>query len=206
MSHERFVVIARVSPSELNTERRYLLMEREMAKREMAKLPERSWLPFSYPAIGLLRRNDWQHYLHELDKYEKALDRHEHETEAGLTRLSFEVINMSDDDDRDVKVHVMVHGGRIFEAKKPPTRPKRIDGAPDKTEGRPKWHGMGFVRSGIHIGKHGVESQFRSLEAGDAALVVNHPLAVHLGGETVISYEISSHNLPEGQRGKVRME
>jgi hypothetical protein len=204
MPNERFAVLARVTPPELNSERRYLMMEREVAKRELAKLPRRSWLPFSYPALGLFRRKDWQRYLHELDKFEKALDRHEHETQAGLTRLSFEVVNLSDDDDHDVKVHVMVSGGLVHEAKKPPVRPKRIDGAPNKSE-RPKWHGLGFVRSDIHIGRHGVESQFNSLEAGDAALVVNHPLAVDLSDRTHISYEIKSHNLPEGQRGEVRM-
>ena len=199
-----FLVQARVSPSGAEAERRYLMMEREVAHRELAKLPKRSWLPFSYKGLGLLRRQDWQHYLNELQKFEHALDRYELEAEAGLRRLSFEVTNLAEADDFDVRVHVMVHGGQVHAANKPPVRPPRVDGAPNKTEKR-HWHGFGFVRSGIHIGRHGVESRFRRLESGDAALVVNQPLAVDVGDQTRLTYEITSRHVPEGQRGEIRI-
>jgi hypothetical protein len=203
MANPGYKVLARMSTPPFATERRYVMMETELAEREMARLPARSWLPFSYPALGLLRRVDWRRYIRSLDKYSHDLDRHELEIQEGLVPLSFDVTNESDHSDTDIRVHIMVHGGSIHAAKKPPTRPKRIDGAPNKGGGK-KFYGFeGFVRRHVHIGRHGLEAEFSGLQGRDSALVVNHPLYVDMSHDSRLTYEIRSRRLQDGQSGEI---
>jgi hypothetical protein len=186
------------------SEQRYVTMETELAEREMARLPARSWLPFSYPELGLLRRTDWRRYIHSLEKYARDLDRLETEIQDGLVPLSFSVLNESAHTDADIRVHIMVLRGAIHASKKAPTRPRRVDGAPNKGSST-KFRGFegSFVRKGIHIGRHGLEAEFSSLQGHDSALVVNHPLYFDMEQGSKLKYEIHSRRLPQGQSGEV---
>jgi hypothetical protein len=205
MAKSEYSVVTRVARPDIAGERRYAAMEAELAKRELEKLPARSWLPFSYPGLGLLRRKDWQGYIHALEKYELELERHESQMKAGLVPISFDVIHAGERPDERIQVHVMVERGLIHAAKKAPARPHRIDGAPNKSD-RTRFFGFeGFTRRGIHIGRHGVEAEFSRVEAQDSALLVNHPLYIDVRADTRLRYEIVSRNLPDGQSGDVSL-
>jgi hypothetical protein len=203
MAEHGYKVLARPSMPPFAAEQRYVTMETELAEREMARLPARSWLPFSYPELGLLRRTDWRHYIRSLENYARDLDRLEGEIREGLVPLSFSVTNESAHADADIRVHIMLQHGAIHASKKPPTRPKRVDGAINKA-GATRFRGFeGFVRKRIHIGRHGLEAEFSSLQAHDSALVVNHALYVDMGHGSTLRYEIHSRRLPHGQAGEI---
>jgi hypothetical protein len=203
MVKHTYSVAARVQLPDFDGDRRYAMMEIELAKREMEKLPARSWLPFSYPGLGLLRRKDWRHYIHALEKYEHALDRHEREIQAGLVPITFSVTNNGSREDKRIKVHVMVKHGAVHAKKQAPTRPRRVDGAPNKSQRTKYFRLKGFTRHGVHIGRHGIEAEFSRLEAHDGALVVSQPLYFALNKHAMLSYEIVSRNVPDGQRGDI---
>jgi hypothetical protein len=201
MNHSPFAVIARASRPSLDAERRYVTMEVEQAKarsRQAAK-----WLPFSYPAIGLLRRQDWQRYIRQVAAYGDAVERYEAELRGGRTLMSFEVFNTSPETDRQIQVHIYVEGGSVHANRKAPERPVRIDGAPNKSKKFVWPRFEGFARSHIHIGRRGLESVFSGLDSGDSALVVNHPVHIDIMPDTQLSYHIHSQNHPEGIHGAV---
>jgi hypothetical protein len=200
MSQQPFAVVARLSWPDLQAERRYVVMEREVAKQRLAQAP--GWLPFSYPGIGLLRRQDWQKYLRQLEAYGHAIDRYDTSLHGGRIPLSFEVFNLGHTD-HQIRIHIFVEGGNIHAAQKAPERPPRVDGAPNKAK-KHHWQGYeGFSRTGIHIGRRGLESQFSALASGDSALVVNEPLHIDISPQSQLSYHIHSRNLPEGVHGAV---
>jgi hypothetical protein len=201
-----YTIVPRLAMPELDGERRYLRMERELAERELEKLPRRSWLPFSYPGLGLLRREDWRRYIQALDRYEHDLDELAEEIDDGLTPLEFNVIYEGERPDSRVRVELTVEHGSIHASKKVPSRPKRVDGAPNKST-KKHWHGFsGFLRRGIHIGRKRVRAEFSGLRAQDCALVVNQALYVEIGRFTKIKYKIRSRNVPDGMTGEVELD
>jgi hypothetical protein len=206
MAVHKYTVNARLKAPNFEVERRYALMEKQLAHREMEKLPARSWMWFSYPAVGLLRREDWRKYIHELEKYEHRLDRHQQEIRDGFRPLEFNVVHEGHRPDTDIYVHVMVEAGQIDAHKQAPKRPERIDGAPNKST-RHRFYGFeNFVRRGIHIGRHGVEARFSRMESHDNALVVNQPLHVALDEGGLIRFEIRSQEVPDGVTGHVTLD
>ncbi len=193
MDDERFVVeIAEWSP-DFATERIYVERETEYAQRKADTAPR--WLWFSYPALGILRRKDWQRYERALAHYGRELDHHEHEIGGGLVPIRMNVTNNSSETLRQIKIRVSVEDGGFVESRHAPQRPNRIDGAPDYLPDRPHFAmPHGFSRRGIHIKRGSVEAEFSRLTAGGEALVVNRTLYLHTTKRTRLVFAITPAN------------
>lgn len=192
MKERGLSVVAQLDIPNYAAEHRYLTMELALARREMQKRP--SWLPFSYPGLGILRRSDWQRYIHELEKYGRELDRSEREVHEGLLPLVFMVANDYDRPVQNLKVKLAVKDGQIHAKHKPPVRPRRVDGAPNQSStGRLK-QSWGFSRSGIRITSHTVEAELSRLEAFDNARLVSDALYIDARQGARLHFEIVAKN------------
>jgi hypothetical protein len=170
-------------------ERRFVQMEKERARRERAKLPERPAFGIASKGWGLFRRADWTTYLRKLDKYEADLDKHQHEIKEGMIPFQILVTNEGKDD-KSVWVHLTVENGRVDAKKKGPERPERLDEAPESKLRWPKL--TRFVRYGIHVKPHSVEAVFSRLGSDESEYLVNDVMYLDLYSDTRITYAVRS--------------
>lgn len=205
MKAHEYSVIARPAIPDLSPELRYVLTEREYARREGAKLKGRWWPFFSYPPMGIFRRKDWQRYEHALNTYEHKVNKHIEEMGDGLVPCSMVVHHEGPGTDRRILVKLRVEQGSFHIKKQAPKRPKRIDGAPDKSEKTSFGGYQGFVRRGIKMTAHHLQAEFSQLGPKDSALLVNQVIYLDLSHQTKLHYEIHSQTLPDGIHGEVEL-
>jgi len=195
-------VEARLDLPDFAAEHRYVVMETGLAEQEMAKCPR--WLPFSYPDLGILRGSDWQRYIRELERYGRELERNEHEARQGLWPLVFVVINDAGQPDTNVRIRLKVENGQVLPKHKSPTRPHRVDGAPEQSSDATKLlRTRGFVRRHVRITAHAVEAEFSRLEAHDNARLLGQTLYLDARRGLRVRFEVNSRN-GDGQ-GEVRL-
>ncbi|HEY2003503.1 MAG TPA: hypothetical protein VGH44_00110 [Candidatus Saccharimonadia bacterium] len=196
-----YQVEARLDLPDYAAERRYIMMEIGLAQREMAKCPH--WIPFSYPGLGILQRADWRRYIHELERYGRELDRNENEAREGLWPLVFMVVNDQPEPVANVRIRLQVEGGQVWPKHKPPTRPLRVDGAPEQSNTPRLLRARGFERRHIRVTAHVVEAEFSRLEAHDNARLLSQTLYVDARHGARIKFEIGSGS--RSQQGEVRL-
>jgi hypothetical protein len=212
-SHPHYAISVEARLPEFETERLFVINEKEHAHGQVVKLRQRK----SGLLAGLARDpklKDWKHYIQALDHYATKIDQHEEEIAEGLVPVKFFVVNMGDKADEAIKIRVKVENGTIHPAKQAPERPERVDDGPahiDLKEYTPPPQlkqvvGLGFRRSEVKITAHAVEAEFSQLEAQDSADLVHQVLYVAGNKDTKFSYEITSKHLPEVQRGEVEFD
>lgn len=180
-------------------ERRYIRLERERAMREHDNLPEKAGL-LTHKSIGLFRRADWEEYIHKLDQYSAALDKHEEEIAEGLIPFQVLVTNHGNREDKNVWVHVTVENGEVDQKKKMPVRPERLDAA---LEGSSPWPKItGFRRYGMAIKPHSIEAVFSRLEGEESEMLLQDILYLDLYSDTRITYTVKSKNV-ESLHGEI---
>jgi hypothetical protein len=205
MKAHTYIIEARSARPDMEQEQRYVQMEREYARKEAAKLKGKWWPFFSYPEMGILRHHDWQNYEHALDAYEEKVERHIKEMQDGLLPCSVVVHHDGPKADRRIRIKVRAEHGSFHVKKHAPKRPKRIDGAPEKSE-REGFTGFhGFVRSGVKLAGHSLQAEFSKLDQQDSALLILDTLYFDCTRHTKLRYEIHSEALPGGIRGEVEL-
>ena len=192
---------ARLDAPDYAVERRYIAMELALARREMENT--RHWVPFSYPGLGILRRSDWQKYIHELEKYSRELDRSEQDMREGLLPLIFMVENGHDQPVQNLRVKVAVQDGQVRPKHKSPTRPLRVDGAPNQANTPPLKRSWGFSRRRVKITAHAVEAELSRLEGRDNARLVSQTLHVDARHGARLHFEIVSSRTND--QGEVKL-
>lgn len=203
-SEPKYVVTLQTAPElQLGKERRFIVAEKDFVKRQLVALGNRIWPFFSYPGLNIFRPIDWKRYDHALDEYGRELDKHEKGLKEEFLPFHLYVSNLSDEDDKTIKIHVTVDGGMVSD-KKPPKRPKRIDGS-KPTEKVPFAlpHLNGFMRKGIKIADESIDVEFSRLDAHDSAELVRKVLYLHGDPNTRMHYEIRSRGLSQPERGEV---
>jgi hypothetical protein len=199
-----YKLIASMKAPDFAAERRYILTEKEFARRQAEK---RGGLlsMLSYAPLGIFKPGDWRKYMHALDHYEDRLRHHELEIQGGLIPLHIDVENHSGKADAAIKIHLVVSNGSIHPKMKAPVRPPRMDGAANAAT---KVHFKlpspgGFSRSHIRIASRSVEAEFSKLEAHDSAILVNKVLYFSANDQTRLAFTVQSKNSPSPQRGFV---
>ncbi len=199
-----YTVVAELALPDFEAERTFLRVEGQFVARKLEELGRGrslaadfgNWLTKSPPY------KDWDHYGHELVRYEHRLAKHEQEIAAGLIPIKLVVRNDTNVSDRSIHIRIEVISGAINKTKKAPKRPQRID-LEEPTHWWRIFSSGGFWRSGVRITGHRIEAKFSRLSAHDAAYVVNDPTYIELTPETYMTYELRSHRLVEVQRGEV---
>lgn len=192
-----YMVMAKVMEPDYAAEARYLAAERAYVERELAK--KRHWIQNAVAATGLgvLTRDDWKHYKHELDKYESKLADYAEEVRLGVLPVKFAVYNDHDRADRNIHTSISVTSGRVDAKRTPPSRPDRID-AIKRMKLKIKLPKPGeFSRSNIEISTHKLAAQFSLLGPHDGAVLINQLVHIHCGPETEVEYVVSSQNVHE---------
>ena len=188
----KFTVTGEVQTPDWEAERRYLVAERDYAERQIEASHGR-WRPLSYPGLGLLRAEDWRHYLRDLDGYEHKLEKYDHDIQKGWIPFTVSVSNDGRHAASRVHVRVEVENGRINTVRKAPKRPVRID-APAKVH--KEWRGIfslfqGFSRHRVEIKTHSLEAELSRIEPKEAVLAVNQVLHLASGPKTRVTYTVS---------------
>ena len=199
-----YTVAAELALPDFVAERTFLRTERQYVARRLEELAGGRSLAVDF---GNWLSKDpgykaWDHYGHELARYERRLAEHEQQIAGGLIPVKVVVRNDTNVPDRNIRVSVEVKDGAIHKAKKAPKRPQRID----STEPMHWWRILssgGFWRSGIRITGHRIEAKFSRLGGHDAAYIVNEPTYIETTHDTRLSYELQTHRLAEIQRGEV---
>jgi hypothetical protein len=208
MTTSKYSVTATMKVPDFEAERRYVLTERSIAERQMQSVKKSFWSWLSQGSLGIHSTADWSKYITALSHYNDELDRHEKEIDDGLLPLLFEVHNESESSDFDLHVEVIALNAAIHGAKKPPMRPARMDGAPNKAL-KPHFQlpsNDGFRRYDIHIGTKHISSKFSTLRANDRALVVNRAIYFLCNGQTELFFSLSSRNVPTAVRQSVILD
>jgi hypothetical protein len=203
-----YSVTATMKVPDFEAERRYVLTERSIAERQMHNVKKSFWSWISQDSLGLHSAKDWSVYIAALDHYNHLLDRHEKEIDDGLLPLLFDVRNNTESSDYEIRVEVVAAHATIHGTKKPPVRPPRMDGAPNKAI---KHHlhlpnRDGFSRTDIHIGTKHVSAKFSTLRPQDSALVVNRALYFQCNGQTELAFSLSSKNIAGPARHEVILD
>jgi hypothetical protein len=187
-----YTVEALAKMPDFKGERRYIGLERQRAMRERDNLPEKAGL-LAGKSLGIFRRADWTDYIHELDRYGAALDKHEEEIAEGLIPFQVLVTNHGNRMDKSVWVHVTVENGEVDQKKKMPVRPERLDAA---LEGSSPWPKItGFRRYGVAIKPHSLEAVFSQLEGEESEMLLQNILYLDLYSDTRITYTVKSKNV-----------
>jgi hypothetical protein len=206
MAKHKYSVMVRDEVPNFEAERRYLMTEREYARRKANKASKSWWLGLLGPGLGVVRRGDWLKYLRELDRYERTLAREAQNADDGLIPCSFVVKHEGHEADHHIEVRVMVRGGRFRLKKKVPVRPVRVDGAPDYRPNQPHFTGFqGFVRHHTKLEANGLGAVFSKLGSKDQATALFDPVYLEYEPATRLFYEIKSKQLPEGQKGEIEL-
>ena len=190
-----------INPPDFQAERTYLRTEKAYVRRHISSVKGKWWAGVSIPTLGKIGHKEWHAYSRELEKYEHALLRLEKEVDDGLTPAFIDVANLTDRTLRDIRVEVKVKHGTIHKDTRPPERPKRIDGAPDKPSPT-AFHGFhGFTRRNIKIERNSFSAEFSSLKPGDSALVIIRELYIRVNPDTKLDYEISARGMSAPEAG-----
>lgn len=194
--------MAQVIEPDYELEKRYLKAELAFAKRKLATT-RHSWP--SWPNLGILARQDWQHYAHKLETYEHQLDKYAQAVQEGVLPVKFAVYNPTKHADNSVHVKVKIANGTISQTKQPPSRPERIDKGGHNLPKLTIPKITSFRRTGVRITEHTISAELSQLNACDGATLVNQLLHVNCGPDTRVSFEISSYNMPHEQ-GEVMLQ
>jgi len=198
---------AHVAAPHFEAERRYVLLEEELAQRELAAARKRLWLRFRIGSLNLYPPADWEKYLKALDDYRRHLAGHEKEIKEGLIPLHLRATSDSSEDDAHIDIHLSVQHGAFRPKKKPPQRPPRMDGAVNAA-GKPHWRFPepgGFARRHLRIGSRKLDVEFSRLPAYDSALIVHQALYIETSKETTLHYSVRSRNHPDELSGTIRL-
>jgi len=205
-----FAVTVEAHLPQFDSERLFVVNEKAFAQQEVAKLRERSkLLNVLAPVLGEPKLKDWRDYAHALDQYVDKLNKHEQEIADGLMPVKFFVINLTDGDDKAIKIQVKIAGGTVHPAQKPPQRPTRIDGPQHVVDWTPSSAPSvatvvsGFSRSQVKIGAHAIAAEFSELEAQDSADLVHEVLYIQGDEQTRFTYEITSKHVKTPEHGDV---
>jgi hypothetical protein len=206
MAKHKYSVTVREEAPDFEAERRYIVAEREYARRQANKAPSSWWLGLLGPGLGVVRRGEWLKYLQELDRYERILTREARGVDAGVIPCSFVVKHEGDGHDHRIEVRVTVEGGRFMVNKKLPERPERVDGAPDYRPNQPHFSGFhGFVRHHTRKEEYRLEAVFSGLGPKDRATVLFDPVYLEYAPATRLYYEIRSKEMPGGEKGEIEV-
>ena len=156
------------------------------------KLAQRNTI--SIQKWGFFSHQDWRRYAHKLKAYHEQLIQYRLDVEEGMLPVKFTVYNSAELPDTGIYVKVKITNGRVYDTKKVPDRPARLD-----TRGKP-WRIKlprleGFTRDSIKITPHVLKARFNGLEAHDGAVLINQVLHLHCSEDTNVTYQISSRNI-----------
>jgi hypothetical protein len=188
-------------------ENRFVLLEKERAHKEMARIDAKPWGSLLKSAAGEPYRGTWQKYVHDLEHYKQANRHHRDLIVDGLVPVRFVVTNNSSKVDKNIAVRVEVEEGQFRLTSHAPYRPVTPEGLkePDRFKVR---HVVpfvgGFTRSKINAKARSLEATFSKLRGGDSALLVNRVVYVRSGEHTKLRFEIKSALAEES--GKIAIE
>ncbi len=189
-----YILAAKLCEPNYETEMKFLETELAFVERKLSERPD-MWSWVSIPALGFFQRKDWRKYRHDLEHYEKQLEKYSEEVANGILPVKFAVYNASSVPDEHVAVRIRVEEGRVDEHKKAPARPPRMD-APGHVGSKFNFTLFaGFTRRNVKIGPHVVSAELSSLNEHDGAMLVNQLLHIHCGPDTQVTYEVRSMNV-----------
>lgn len=178
-------------------ERVYLVQEIERVSQEIGRLQSQGWLKKVLARTAGPSIASYEHYLHQLDTYERVINRFENKIADG--RIPFRVIitNIDAKKHTAISTKVRVHNGEFLLTEQLPVRPDRPDSPyeqvdPNEPQPATDWPTSAFIRSKTAIHPHHLAAEFSVLEPGEDAALLNQTLVIVLEPETRVSYEVRS--------------
>lgn len=191
------VVRAYINPPDFAAERAFIRTERQYVARQIEAAERGSWLDrAARRSLGRTpRARDWRHYDQALTQYSHKLDQHERDIATGLTPVTLILQAQGAHAYRHVHIRIMVHDGRVQPHTKAPERPTAVDRG-EQIHWSWFWPSGRFWRSGIRLTAHAVEATLSRIAAGESVAVVNQTVYIKAGETTMLTYELSSPDLP----------
>jgi hypothetical protein len=209
MEHKRknYSVEIELCIPDFDGENRFVLLEKERAHQQLARIDAKPWGSILKSATGEPYIGAWKQYIHDLEHYKKANAHHRDLIIEGLVPIRFVVTNNGDKTDRNIAVKVEVEEGQFRLTSHAPFRPETPEGLkePDRFKVRQVVPFVGgFSRSKINARVKSLEATFSKLASGDSALLLNRVVYVRVNEHTKLKYDIKSNFADES--GKILVE